>query len=469
MSQLLEREATWDVDEDFTLPTLTDLMDGAAVEQCAARLRITHFDTADGDVRAHGVTLCRRDDGDATVWQLTVPGDSPVELRTDQTQPPAQLCQLLTGLRLGKPLAEIATIRTERSCYRILDRQRLCAEVADERVHASVDHRLLAWRQIAFAAAPAAGALPRRLIRRMTKAGAHPARASSAIERVAPAAPAPSTRPNSAHRAFTDYTDEQIEAIFLGDVGLRRGHDPIHDTRVAIRRLRSTLRVFGKVLDASAVAGLDDELKWFAGLLGDVRDRQVQRSRFDKVLDTWPPELVLGPVANRINTDLPKEQLSARKQVTEALDSPRYLALLTTLAQWRHQPPITAAATERTLVARARRAERKADRRLADAVQLGAPDALHRARKAAKRARYATELRIPLSTRAKRTAKRYKQIQTVLGDHQDSVVAAEALRKMALSAGTTPGENGFTFGLLYAREQQVAQQARRDVRGLLRR
>jgi CHAD domain-containing protein len=41
---------------------------------------------------------------------------------------------------------------------------------------------------------------------------------------------------------------------------------------VAIRRLRSTLRVFGKPLDGTKIGDPDGELKWFAGLLGDVRD-----------------------------------------------------------------------------------------------------------------------------------------------------------------------------------------------------
>jgi CHAD domain-containing protein len=93
---------------------------------------------------------------------------------------------------------------------------------------------------------------------------------------------------------------------------------------------------------------------------------------------------------------------------------------------------------------------------------------LHRARKAAKRARYAAELRAPVEKRSKATAKHYKRIQRVLGDHQDGVVASATLRRLALAAGTTPGENGFTYGLLYAREQQAAQAARRRARELVR-
>lgn len=89
---------------------------------------------------------------------------------------------------------------------------------------------------------------------------------------------------------------------------------------------------------------------------------------------------------------------------------------------------------------------------------------LHRARKAAKRARYAAELYRPLDKpkRAKRTIKHYKRIQSVLGDHQDCVVASEELRRMGAAAGSTAGENGFTFGMLYAREQQIAHQSRHE-------
>jgi CHAD domain-containing protein len=93
---------------------------------------------------------------------------------------------------------------------------------------------------------------------------------------------------------------------------------------------------------------------------------------------------------------------------------------------------------------------------------------LHRARKAAKRARYAAELcqDVGKSKQTKRTVKHYKHIQSALGDHQDTVVASSALLRMGAAAGTTPGENGFTFGLLLAREQRIAEDCRRQAREL---
>ena len=121
----------------------------------------------------------------------------------------------------------------------------------------------------------------------------------------------------------------------------------------------------------------------------------------------------------------------------------------------------------RKIESRGRRAQRKADRRLIAAVDAGEDELLHSARKAAKRARYAAELLTPVDKKAKRTAKHYKQFQRVLGDHQDGVVACDTLRRLARIAGTTPGENGFTFGLLFAREQQAADAARRQVSELI--
>ncbi len=270
-----------------------------------------------------------------------------------------------------------------------------------------------------------------------------------------------------ATRVLIDYLYAQIDRIADGDAELRRGEDPIHDTRVAIRRLRSTLRVFTKMLDGSDIGDMDGELKWFAGLLGEVRDCQVQESRLSEALADLPDELILGPVKSRIRNDMRAVELPARKRVTEAMDSARYEAIVATLRRWCSEPPVNGVVTTAALRKRARRARRKADRRLAAALESGDDAMLHRARKAAKRARYAAELCKPVNKGAKRNIKHYKHIQTLLGDHQDTAVAADALRRMGLTAGSTPGENGFTYGMLYAREQQIARECRYEVRQLV--
>jgi CHAD domain-containing protein/uncharacterized protein YjbK len=469
MQELLEREDKWDVDAGFVLPHLDDLIDDGDIDRSVVHLDSAYYDTADHDLQSHGIVLRRRDGDDDTGWQLKVPAsDGRVEIRTVLTdQLPSELTEMLTGLRLGKDLVNVATIRTVRTRYLIQEPKHkdMRAEVADDEVHASIDHQLLAWREIEVEYGPDGRKLSKKLAKRLAQAGARPSRHPSKLAHALPAVESPRIG-NAALSALSTYVSEQIDAIFEGDMQLRRGRDPIHDTRVAIRRLRSTIRVFGKLIDKSQARPLDDELKWFAGVLGEVRDREVQRPRFRKVLAKWPPENVLGPVATRIDSDLHSSQLRARLDVTEAMDSQRYLNILATLQDWRRQVPVSTTLTAKKLRKRAIRAERKADKRLAAAVKSGNGEMLHRARKAAKRARYAAELQTPLEPSAKKTAKHHKRIQRILGDHQDSVVASDVLRRLALVAGTTPGENGFTYGLLFAREQRLAETARNKVSDL---
>ena len=110
-----------------------------------------------------------------------------------------------------------------------------------------------------------------------------------------------------------------------------------------------------------------------------------------------------------------------------------------------------------------KRATKKLDKRLHRAIAArlsGDPDAdhlLHQARKAGKRARYAVELAEPvLGKKASTIIEDRKALQDVLGDYQDSFVAADFLRTQGVRLGTQSGHNGFTYGLLYGRE--VARQ-----------
>ncbi|HEX4559788.1 MAG TPA: CYTH and CHAD domain-containing protein [Mycobacterium sp.] len=469
MPDTLERHDKFDVDDRFTLPKLEDVVVNGEVQHDTIDSTNDYYDTSDHDLRAQGVSLQRRGGDGETGWQLAVPDDGGrTELHwIHSDSPPDEVTTLLTGLTLGKEVASVAKIHTVRERYRISAPQRRepCIELDDDHVRASIGEHLLAWREVKVDSGAGARTLTKRLTKRLRAAGARPSRYPSKLAHAVPAEPAAGLS-TPANRALTDYLNAQLDQIAAGDIGLRRGKDPIHDTRVAIRRLRSTLRVFRKVLDQPAIADLDSELKWFAALLGDVRDCQVQHRRFGDVLDGMPVELVLGPVRSRIRNDLQAIELPARTRLSEAMDSDRYLAIMGVLRQWRAAPPVDQDIALSTLQKRARRARHKADRRLAAALETGDDEMLHRARKAAKRARYAAELCKPVDKKAKRTVKYYKNIQSLLGDHQDTVVATEALRRMAVAAGTTPDENGFTFGMLYAREQQIARQCRKDARRL---
>jgi CHAD domain-containing protein len=170
--------------------------------------------------------------------------------------------------------------------------------------------------------------------------------------------------------------------------------------------------------------------------------------------------LVLGPVAARIHQTLATEEQQAQADLEQVMRGRRYFALQRELRAWGDDPPIAdhrpAGDVERFL----HKAQRKVRRRLKWAPQAAEPDvAMHRARKAAKRARYAAELAEPqLGPAAHKVVKWAKKVQTRLGERQDDVVAAEFLLRVGAAAGTTPGENGFTFGILHAREIERAHQ-----------
>ncbi|WP_216895545.1 CYTH and CHAD domain-containing protein [Nocardia alni] len=474
MKDVLERESKWEVDFAFTLPRLDDLVADSRIEEIPVELTSTYFDTSERDLFAHDLTLRRREGDDESGWQLKIPArDGRVEVTAGLSDAlPDELGAIVNGVALGKPLGPVATIHMVRRRHRVLDSDgRVIVEVDDDSVDTiPVDQpdEMLVWREIEVELGPHTDKVPAKLRHRLAAAGARHSPYPSKLSRALPEPSGPPVVVSGAERALYDYMTRQIDLIFAGDLALRRGDEPIHDTRVATRRLRSTLRVFGKLLDRSVIGEIDNELKWYAALLGDVRDCHVQRRRLAAEIRDLPPELVLGPVVARIDATLLARQLPSRNALAEAMDSPRYLRLLATLLTWKTQPPFERRVSGRRLVRRARRARRaasKADRRLVTALRNQRHESMHRARKAAKRARYAAELLEPFGKRirAKSNIKYYKKIQRILGDYNDSVVSSEFLWRTATATSAARDENGFTYGLLYANETHALEAARRKI------
>ncbi|WP_054811938.1 CYTH and CHAD domain-containing protein [Nocardia arizonensis] len=471
MEDLLERESKWEVDSAFHLPTLEDAVPNGRVERRTVELTTTYYDTVDLDLLAQNVTLRRREGADESGWQLKIPQSrGRLELSAPLTEKlPAELAELVAGIALGKELDARAVIRTVRERHLVLDADgERVVEVDDDRVQARrVDASVftVVWREVEVELGRASESLPEPLAAAFVAAGARRSAYPSKLSRVLSPPSRRSGGDSSAEQAVYDYIRAQIDQIFTGDIELRRGLDPIHDTRVASRRLRSTLRVFGALFDAAVIEEVERELKWYACVLGEVRDCEVQRRRLaDKIADL-PPELVLGPVAGRIEAELLGRQVRRRTELAEAMNTARYSHLLTILRDWISAPPFARPIGGHDLVDSATRAAKKADKRLATALRTKSAESLHRARKAAKRARYAAELHGPARKRrrARANVAYYKKVQNVLGDYNDGMVSAEFLWRMATVAGTEPRENGFTYGLLYANEHHEAQAARERI------
>ena len=258
------------------------------------------------------------------------------------------------------------------------------------------------------------------------------------------------------------YVTEQLTVI-IESPGLLRAREPvIHPTRVAVRRLRSTLRVFGDLFDVARAGHLEDELVWWAGLLGVVRDLDILDKRLEDALAALPSELVVGPVSSALQRELGARRRAGWDEIESTLDSDRFHALMGTLHGWRADIPFTPAAEAPAdrVAHYVKKANKKVRKRLAAAGRAyaagdpGAGDLAHGARKAGKRHRYAAELAEPLwGKKASKIVARRKDLQDVLGNHQDAVVSEAFLRDFGIRAGTRRDHNGFTYGILFAQER----------------
>ncbi len=484
VSEQREREDKYDVDQAFDLPRLQSLIPrGGRLRRSEVRLRSQYFDTDHHDLLHSKVTLRERS-GDADVgWQLKLPEQpgARIEVRrpaTESSAVPDDLADLVQGLAGGRRLQPVAVVTTDRVVHDILDaNDTVVVEIADDQVRAVATGSaatISRWREVEVELGAGDERTLAAVGKRLRRAGARPSAASSKLARALAAPgvrlPAEPGHPDFEHAGGVvgHYIAAQYQAILFGDVSLRRGgeasEDAIHDTRVATRRLRGTLRVDGRLFDPTRAAGLDAELAWYAQTLGRVRDAQVQHAHFAEALADLPPELVLGSVGNEIRQRLLVEELAGREALARLLHSERYFGLLGQLRDWVADPPYqpTAGRKANSLGRIARRAERKAGRRLRQALRRtdDRDVALHRARKAAKRARYALEVASPVLDRgrSKRSLKRLKDLQDALGEHQDSVIARGFLRELATRSGAE-GQNGFTYGLLHERERQLAARA----------
>ena len=220
------------------------------------------------------------------------------------------------------------------------------------------------------------------------------------------------------------------------------------------------MRVFPDFFDASEAVHLEEELVWWAGLLGSLRDLDILAQRQAALLAGLPAELILGPVASTIQTELAVRRKQAADAVVEALDSVRFRKLIGLMHRWRSDAPFTSAtdASPNAINPMIKKAKKKAGKRLTMAVaarRAGEPsdELFHRARRATKRYRYAVEDAQPLwGSKADKIISERKDLQDLLGNHQDGIVSAGFLREIGARRGIRSGQNGFSYGVLYARE-----------------
>ncbi|MCX5215235.1 CYTH and CHAD domain-containing protein [Kitasatospora sp. NBC_00240] len=471
------------------LPEISEI-----TEQETEDLDAVYYDTPDLRLLASGCTLRRRTGGHDAGWHLKVPcddgGRTEFALPPDAGAgdgPPEEFTLRTRATSRGARLHPVARLHTRRARALLVDADgRPLAELAHDEVSAQVLDAVPGGQgraQEQEQAGPDAGAAvwtetevelvrgPRDLLDAVDQVlrdqGLRPAATSTKLGRLLADRLPPGPRravpaAGSVGEALTAYLRAQTARIRALDPAVRLDEpDSVHRMRVAVRRLRSALTAHHRLLERSAVEDLAEELRWLGHVLGEARDAEVLGDHLTTQADALPPEARPDRVAARIEAWFGERYAEAHRKAVRSMDSRRYYAVLDALAEIDTAPPLRGKAGRgRAEVRRAlRREKRRTGRRLGRALERPPGDerdqALHRARKAAKRARYTAESVAPLAGSAGRHyGKRMKKIQKALGAYQDGVVAEKEMLPLGAAAGGTEG--AFGLGMLCAMQRQGA-------------
>jgi len=234
--------------------------------------------------------------------------------------------------------------------------------------------------------------------------------------------------------------------------------DAIHDTRVAVRRLRTTLRVLeaSPVLKRKTVRTLRQRLRGVARMLGAVRDADVLLTRVERDSNAHPElEADLTTLAEL----LLKQQKRAYSRLVKRLKGPRFAGLLAELDAFVESKPPSS--TERQQQIAVRHFAGSAIWRHYEIVLSyetvihGAPPGvLHELRIACKRLRYTLELfESELGKVTRPLLNLLANVQDHLGELHDTVVALDEVDALLLEHPANVGLGAYAVMLAQERDQ----------------
>lgn len=404
-------------------------------------LTSTYYDTDDLRLADGRVTLRRRTASTKDpAWQLKLPGDADrleLEWAAPSDAVPAEVRTLLTAHTRGKPLSAVATLRTRRRGLVVQDAGTDVAEVVLDSVDVIDDGRTArSFEEIEVELVNGDSKALRRLEKGLRDAGASDAdgrpKLFHALDLRTPRRP---KRAKSSRARLAAALEEQYREILTHDPRTRLGDDPdaLHDHRVAVRRLRAMLRAGRPKLDRQWADELRRPLKAAGRALAEVRDLDVLVEQLRA--DVAELDGTAQSEADRIVHTLEERRERAQAELADALVDGSYVSLLNRLEQAAHEPRFSGSGSLAKAVTKEHRRVRRMTRRLP---KDPSDSELHEVRKAVKRARYAAELAAATGTKGTgKYLKRAKQLQDVLGDHQDAVVAAEVLREAGAGPAVT--------------------------------
>ena len=271
-------------------------------------------------------------------------------------------------------------------------------------------------------------------------------------------------RGSSAAEAFQAIARSCLAHLLANVPVLQATHDPeaVHQMRVAVRRLRAALSLFRDVAADDEIPRLKDELRWFAGRLGEARDLDVFiAGTVTPARKTEPGDKGLAA----LGAAYVRRRAAAYERALEAAGSERFRTLVADVTNWIERGPWLKQggkavarreeAVEDFAAGELSRRRKRVLKRGAHLAQLE-PLARHALRIAVKKLRYAAEFFAPLYAGQGRR-KRGKAFRATLAELQERL---GALNDLAVAGQITKGLQGPAAGA--ARRLAEGRRARLD-------
>jgi CHAD domain-containing protein len=440
-------------------PRLGQLLRGTGRRR-AVPVRFFWYDTPDFDLAADGVSLAERQQGRETVWRLET-------ILPEAGPPHPVLAEAADAASLGAGLpARLARVAGFEGRSRTLpgpdgvELTLLSGTLSADVVSFPCCRAVLAGP--AGAVATQAGLLAGRValhVPRLSLAAEALAMAGHSVPGRRRAAPALSPG-QKVGEAFAFLVARLAEAML--HEAARAGPadaEPVHQMRVAVRRLRSAFGLFGRAVRCPELTACKAGLKALAKVLGPARDWDVFVAGTGRAVAAEFPE---DRALRRLLVAAERRRLEAYAALQQSLASAEFrqlgiaLAVLAAARPWETmlQAPSSVGAEE----AAARQAEilavplagfaaRALQRQLRPLREPGAdigalpPGALHGLRLHGKRLRYACEFFGPLFSgrAARRFIRRLTVLQERLGHLNDGAVAAGLMAELGAARGAAGG------------------------------
>jgi CHAD domain-containing protein len=452
MRETVEREVKLVPGEGFELPPLGQ-------PQPARDFVSTYYDTETLRLARHGITFRHRMEDGTGLWQLKLPrGDARAELEEPgpPARPPREFLDLLVAHLRGTELTRVARLRTRRQSVRADG-----AEIVDDSVAVLDGQRVTGrFRELEVELLDGGEEALRRLEKALRKAGAETGDDTPKLYRALDLAYPPEQEELPDDAAPADVLRaalrEQSVRLLAHDPGTRLGADPedLHQMRVATRRARAYLRAARPLLVPEWTQALRDELDWLGSELGAARDLDVLLEHVREEVAELGDE---GEQLAGLVSALERDHEAARSAAVAVLSDARYFALLDRLEGIEPELAPDADSTFGDLWWKEFKRTRK--KAFDDLGSNASDEELHKARIRVKRARYAAELaEHELGKPGKKFVDAAKDLQDVLGEHQDAAVAEERIAAWAEQepASAEPAER------LLERERDRRKQARED-------